>query len=319
MKAVSICNTHFNWRWRGMNKVQLETFLAVMKYSSFSEAAKQMNVTQPTITSRIKALEAELSCRLFRRNGHEIVLTNEGNTFLTYAEGILATMKHSKEMIKNITKPMIRIGFSPGYAYSFIVELLHVAQKLESFDVQVVEGYDSLDLNNKLLTGEVDLIFNRYALTNQPGIESEYLFDNNLVLLVGKSHVLSKKRKLTLDDLVGETIISYRRNSGLWEEIDQQLLQVRNLKRIDVDNNEMLKRAIKNNIGIGIIPFLGLDKSDKKEIQVTTADEISAIPNKVYVQHRKNPILEKAVKKITYAIINHKYDDMNDDTEAVSH
>lgn len=301
-----------------MNKVQLETFLAVMKYASFSEAAKQMSVTQPTVTSRIKALEAELSCRLFKRKGHEIVLTTEGNTFLTYAESILASMKHSKEMIQNITNPMIRIGFSPGYSYSFIVELLHVAQKLESFNVQVIEGYDSLDLNNKLLAGEVDLIFNRYPLINQPEIETEYLFDNDLVLLISKSNVLSKKQKLTLDDLTNETIISYRRNSGLWEEIDQQLLQVRNLKRIDVDNNEMLKRAVKDNIGIGIIPFLGVDKTDHKKIKMQFIEEVSAVSNKAYVQYRKNPILEKPIKRITYAIINHKYDFMVNEIENAS-
>jgi len=290
-----------------MNEIQLETFLAIAKYRSYSKVAEKMNVTQPTVTSRIKSLEAEIACELFKRIGHEITLTKEGHIFQDYAKNILTSMKHAKE-ITNITKdPTIRVGFSPGYSYSFIVELLEAVQEIKDFNIQIIEGYDSLDLNNKFLAGEIDLIFNRNALFNRPGVETEYLFDNKLVLLLAFMHPLSTKQTITLDDLEGETIISFRRKTALWEEIDKQLIQVSNLKRIDVDNNEMLKRAVKNNIGIGIIPSLGIDKSYKNKLKVKKVEEIYAIPNSVYVQYRKNSVVKAAAKKIIYSIINHKY------------
>ena len=65
-----------------MNESQLETFLTVAEYKSFSKAADILGVTQPTVTSRIKTLENILEYDLFTRDGHEITLTKEGVVLL---------------------------------------------------------------------------------------------------------------------------------------------------------------------------------------------------------------------------------------------
>ncbi|MFG6120324.1 LysR family transcriptional regulator [Thalassobacillus sp. B23F22_16] len=290
-----------------MNECQLNTFLTIVKYKSYSKAAEVLDVTQPTVTSRIKALEEILQCQLFKRIGHEIYLTEEGNLFIEYAKNILLYINHSKEIPNMVKDPIIKVGFSPGYSHSFIVELLKTIKSIGDIDVQVIEGYDSVSLNERALSGEVDLIFTRNALSNNQDITSEYLFENNLVVVLPKEHALCQKQSLDVKDLSGETIISYRRNSTLWNLIDKQLNGAQNITRMDVDNNEMLLNAVANEIGIGIIPKLGVDRRYESEVEVREIDEIYNIPNHVYVQFRNNSRIESLAKKIIYSIINHKY------------
>ncbi|MBM7553293.1 LysR family transcriptional regulator [Thalassobacillus pellis] len=290
-----------------MNECQLHTFLTIVKYRSYSKAAEVLNVTQPTVTSRIKALEEILQCQLFERIGHEIFLTKEANLFIEYAKNILLYINHSKEIPNMVKEPIIKVGFSPGYSHSFIVELLKTIKSLGDIDVQVIEGYDSVSLNERALSGEVDLIFTRNALSNNPDIISEYLFDNNLVVVLPKHHQLCQKQALHVEDLNGETIISYKRNSTLWRLIDKHLIGAQNITRMDVDNNEMLLNAVANEIGIGIIPKLGIDRRYEAEVEIREIDEIYNIPNEVYVQFRNNSRIESLAKKIIYSIINHKY------------
>ncbi|GAK03636.1 transcriptional regulator, LysR family [Geomicrobium sp. JCM 19037] len=290
-----------------MNEYQLQTFLAIAKHKSYSKAAESLNVTQPTVTSRMKSLEEILKCTLFNRVGHEIFLTREGDMFKDYAKNILIYINQSKE-ITNITKdPAIRVGFSPGYSYSFIVELLKTIKSLGNINIQIIEGYDSVNLNERVLAGEIDMIFARNVLSKNSDIDSEYLFSNELVVVLPTDHPLCNKPTITLEDLHGETMISFRRNTELWRLIDQVLIGARGLTRIDVDNNEMLLKAVAHHIGIGIIPELGIDETYSDGICTRKVDEISSIPNSVYVQYRKTPHIRDLAKKIIYTIINHKY------------
>ena len=304
-----------------MNESQLVTFLMIAKYKSYSKAAVALSVTQPTITSRIKALEEILQCQLFTRTGHEIFLTKEGTMFVDYAKSILTYIENSKEIHKLVKDPIIKVGFSPGYTYSFIVELLKSIKTIGNIDIQIIEGYDSIDLNNRCLAGELDLVFTRENVSaSHPDIISEYLFDNPLVAVLPREHELCKKDEILLKDLHEKTIISFRRRSSLWKLIDQQLIRTKNLTRIDVENNEMLLQAVENKIGIGILPELGINKLHQNEkIAIRNIEHISQIPNKVYVQYRKTSQIEQLAKKIVYTIINHKYTEARGTVPASQH
>src|SRR5690625_3792788 len=268
-----------------MNENQLQSFLKVAEHRSYSKAAEALNVTQPTITSRIKSLENILGCKLFKRIGHEIYLTEEANIFVDYAKNISIYMNHSKEIVNMVKEPTIKVGLSPSYSYSFIVELLKTIKSVGEIDIQVIEGHDSVILNEMILDGEVDLIFTREVLPASHDIISEYLFDNPLVIVIPTNHPLNKKQHLCLDDLNDETIISFRRNSLFWELIDQELIGLQNINRVEVENNVMLIQAVVNEIGIGITPKLTIDKKHKHRVKIREIKEISKIPNNVYVHY----------------------------------
>ncbi len=79
---------------------QLTTFSVIAKTGNFSEAAKILGYAQPTVTTHIQSLEAELNVKLFERLGHRVKLTPQGKRLLCYSEHIL---KYSSEAITELS------------------------------------------------------------------------------------------------------------------------------------------------------------------------------------------------------------------------
>ena len=289
-----------------MDNSQLETFLAVIEYKNYSKAAEFLNVTQPTVTARIKNLENELSCKLFDRDKKNFTLSKEGKVFVEYATSILTYMDHSKEATLASMHPSIKIGFSPGFSYSFITELISSISLIDNLDISIIEGEDSTRLNEQIISGELDVVFNRNAIAHKPDLISEYLFDDKLVLICGENHRLAKHEKISLNDLQGETLIFYRPHAPLMTAVVQEFIGIPNIKRIEVGNNEMLKKIVTCGLGIGLTLALGIEDGEKSKLVVKNLKELGKVQNKVYVQYRRNLLLEKSVKKIIYSFINHE-------------
>jgi DNA-binding transcriptional LysR family regulator len=68
---------------------QLETFLAIVKHKGFRHASCKLFLSQPTVSSRIQALERELNVPLFIRSGRKVTLSEQGERLLPFATGIV--------------------------------------------------------------------------------------------------------------------------------------------------------------------------------------------------------------------------------------
>ncbi len=289
-----------------MDTIQLETFFTVIKHKNFSKAAEILNVSQPTVSARIRNLEFELNCQLFEKDGKNITLSEEGKVFVHYAKNILINLNHSKEAIQHSRFNSIKVGFAPGFTYSFITQMIKAILSIENIEVSIYEGKDSQILNEQIISGDLDLVFTRNFIAHKSYIVSEFLFEDKLVLICGKNHRLANAETLKPQDLADETLICYQRHTPLWEEIERHFIGVPNIKRIEVGNNEMVKSVVGSGIGVAITPFLGVNEEEKNQLTVINIQEVDSTPNKVYVQYRKNSIIEKPVKKMIYSIINHE-------------
>ena len=67
-----------------MNSLEIQYFLTIVKYGSFTEAAQALSVSQPAISKQIRQLEAELGCSLFTRSGRTLSLTEAGQAYHAY-------------------------------------------------------------------------------------------------------------------------------------------------------------------------------------------------------------------------------------------
>ena len=67
-----------------MNSLEIQYFLTIVKYGSFTEAAQTLSVSQPAISKQIRQLEAELGCSLFARSGRTLSLTEAGQAYYAY-------------------------------------------------------------------------------------------------------------------------------------------------------------------------------------------------------------------------------------------
>ncbi|MCQ6276314.1 LysR family transcriptional regulator [Bacillus sp. V3B] len=289
-----------------MDTIQLETFFTVIKHKNYTKAAEILHVSQPTVSSRIKNLENELDCILFEKDGKNLVLSKEGITFEEYASSILANMIHSKEATRSSKYQKLKIGFSPGFSYSFITEVITSILSIDNLEVSIFEGKDSMRLTEQIESGELDLVFTRNFVSHKPNIISEHLFDDQLVLICGENHRLADCETITPNDLQGETLICYQRHTPLWTEVEQQLTGIRDIKRIEMGNNEMVKSVVESGIGVGITASLGIDNLKVNNLLVKNIEKINKIPNKIFVQYKENTLIEQHIKRIIYSIINHE-------------
>jgi DNA-binding transcriptional LysR family regulator len=288
-----------------MDTNQLETFLTIVEIKNFSKAAEVLNITQPTVTERIKNLENELNCDLFQRQGKDVTLTPQGRIFFEYCSKIINYMNKAKDVIDKSKAPILKVGFCPGLSSSFILESIS-ALKDDHLRVTVAEGENSAALINKVKNGSIDVVFVRNLVLYDDDLVTEFLFDDKFVLIIGKNHRLADKENIILDDLIYETLICYSSDHPIWSSIEQKLTSLKEISRLEVENNDMLKTFVKNNWGISFSPLLGLDDSEKNQIISKEIKEISEVPNKVYVIYRKNSLIESYIKKIVYSFINHQ-------------
>lgn len=197
-----------------MTENQLETFLAIVRYGSYSKAAAVLHLSQPTLSYRIQTLESDLGARLFSHQKFQSVLTPAGEDFLPYARQLCREMEEARRKLRLHTSPRdLVIGFpemmlqGPCRTFLSIMQLIPAteavltSQKLERppHDVQ------------QLADGQVDLIFTDLGQPALSGhnFEKRRLFDDHCRICLEKSHPLAGCERLTFDQLRGETIFRY--------------------------------------------------------------------------------------------------------------
>ncbi len=141
---------------------QLEAFIAVVREGSFTHAAERLNLSQPSLSSRIQQLEIDLGVTLFKRGKRPIELTDTGKTFLPYAERIIGVAEAGESAIKiaedgftgrlNVGCPMS----VSTYLMPQVVTLFNT--RFPHSELSVETGHSSL-LVEHLLDGVLDIVF----------------------------------------------------------------------------------------------------------------------------------------------------------------
>ncbi|WP_424967511.1 LysR family transcriptional regulator [Dinoroseobacter sp. S375] len=154
----------------------LQTFLAVAQYRTVSKAADALNLTQPAVTSRIKALEETLGTALFERNAKGMRLTQRGDLLVHYAQQFqhLSNLVEERVVDAHAVEQLLRLGVSETIAQSWLPDFVGALRatyprlKIEiSVDI-------SLNLRQQLMGREIDL-----AILLGP--ISEYTVDNTVL------------------------------------------------------------------------------------------------------------------------------------------
>ncbi len=131
-----------------MDITELQAFVVVAETASFSTAAERLFITQPAVSKRIAALEAELQSRLFDRIGRRVQLTEAGRNLLPKSQEILAQINDLKNTADNLGR---RVAGSLNMATSHHVGLHRLPPALQSFTAT----YPQVELNLEFLASEV--------------------------------------------------------------------------------------------------------------------------------------------------------------------
>lgn len=182
---------------------QLKYFVKTAETLNFSEAARNLYITQSTLSQQIKTLEDELGVILFQRDSHNVTLTENGEKMLPLARQTLLDAETCKAQISDLNRLMTGT-LNIGVTYSFSSILTETIKEF-------IEEYPGIKLNIMYRTMEelMDLLRKReadFVLAFKPNlpcddIESRTLFEDKLSLIIRRDHPYANRQTVTIDDL----------------------------------------------------------------------------------------------------------------------
>lgn len=182
---------------------QIRYFLQIAETSSFSEASRQLCVSQSTVSQQIKQLEDELGAELFVRDSHSVKLSDYGIQFLPYAKNIAEDVRSGVARIKDVSG--LSVGtINIGATYTFCPLLGKTIEEFmkEHKGISIKLTCASMEeLMQMLEDGELDTVLSYRPSRQFDNIESHILFNSNLCVTARRDHPLAGKDKVRLVDL----------------------------------------------------------------------------------------------------------------------
>lgn len=290
---------------------QLEAFVAVVDYGSFSEAARKLYLTQPTISTHIRSLEEELHTRLIIRTTKKLTITPKGYQLYDSAVRMLDIRNNLFENFTGSKKQIIDLAASTIPSSYLLPELMAGFGRMYP-DVYFHSWQtDSAGAISRVLDGSVDL-----ALTGQNTGDDSCIFipfcqDDMVIATPVNDHYLQlKERPVTFSDFLKDPIIIRERGSGTKKEMDIFLenagIEPSSLNVVARMNDlESIKKTIVNGLGISILSARSaVDLKKTKQILLFPL-EGTAHKRSFYIVCSKNRILKAHVRQFIQYVKNY--------------
>ncbi len=245
-------------RARGFDLRQLECFCAVARTGSFTKAADELGIAQPSLSEQIARLEQGLGAALFERLSRRIELTPLGEAILGKAQALLedaaALPEHCERARKGVRGPL-RAAAIPTILPYFLAPILKgFMERYPEVDLHVREGTTS-ELVEQILEGLLDV-----AILSLPvdhgGLVMKELFRDPLYLAVPEGHSLAAQKKVQLRRLSEERLLILKDGHCLRDETlavcDQA--RARFAGQFEADQFLTIFELIRGGFGVSIVP-----------------------------------------------------------------
>jgi DNA-binding transcriptional LysR family regulator len=277
----------------------LETFCRIADLKSFSKAADDLFLTQPTVSGHILSLEHSLSLRLFDRMGKEVRLTKAGEVFLRYALKILTLRKDLLNALSEFAQGIrgeLSLGastipgeyFLPKLMGNFKEEHPHCAVSLKIADTREVVQY--------VLEGIVE-----FGMTggkwNHSSLRYEKYGEDQIIVIGPPNHPLIAKKKVDLEGLLKEPWIIREEGSGTQMAVEKALRKEgKSLKQFNVvmemGSTSSLKEGVKARLGLAFISQKAVEEElNQNRLSQIRVEGIEPVSRQIYiVTHRRRTL-----------------------------
>lgn len=289
---------------------QLEAFVAVVDYGSFSEAARKLYLTQPTISAHVRSLEEELHTKLILRTTKKTTITTRGYQLYDSAVRMLEIRNNLLENFTGVQKHMIDLAASTIPSSYLLPEILAAFGKTHPDIYFHSIQTDSAESINRVLDGTADLALVGQNTCDETCVYLPFCQDELVIATPITNHYLGLQNKsVTFEDFIKDPIIIREKGSGTKKEMDLFLEQIgvtpSDLNVIARMNDlEGIKKSIVNGLGISILSARSaIDLQKTKQILLFPLEE-SAHKRTFYIVYSKNRILKPHVRQFIRFVQN---------------
>lgn len=273
----------------------LETFCRVADLKSFSKAAQELFLTQPTVSGHILSLEKSLSIQLFDRSGREVRLTRAGEIFLQYASRMLRLRQELMNALYEFSRGIhgeIFIGAStipgeyllPKLLGGFKKDYPYLTISLKIADTKEVIQWVLDDLIEFGLIG---------AKLNRPSLHYEKFAEDEIIPVGLSTHPLAKKKRISLQEMMKQPWIVREEGSGTQMMVDNALRKIGlTLKQFHVvaqmGSTSSVKEGVKSGLGFAFLSKRAVeDELQRGALSKIDIKELDPILRPIYiVSHR---------------------------------
>jgi DNA-binding transcriptional LysR family regulator len=250
----------------------LRSFYHVARERSFSRAAKNLHISQPAMSVRIKQLEKELGERLFDRQRRGVTLTEAGAVLYESAEKIFADVEEARVRLRELKQTgggHVRVGCSDTVSLYLLPPVLRKFRRRFPLAEITIRNAYSADILDLLVRGELDF----GIVTRPPGLdrrlEARDLFTEPYVLAFRKGDPLARRAQVPLKALEGQPMVALEPGTVTRDAIDRVLraAKVRPHVVLETGNVEVQKLYAANGFGCAILPESAVADADRRRME----------------------------------------------------
>jgi LysR family transcriptional regulator, low CO2-responsive transcriptional regulator len=278
---------------------QLQILEAIAKHGSFTRAAEELELTQPTVSQQIKRLTQTIGLPLFEQLGKQIYLTAAGNEVLAASAIIsekFAELEIAIDELKGLKQGRINLVASTTAKY-FVPRLLGTFRRKHPEIELALHITNQEGVLARLARNQDDLYF-----TGRPPsdleIELRPILENPLVVVAPSNHPLAGKTNIALKELATEPFIFREAGSGTRLVVEHFLAENRVAVDvvIELSSNEAIKQAIAGGLGISVLSQHSLDLETQNGLLTILNVEGFPIQRHWYVIYPKGKQLSVAAQ-----------------------
>lgn len=206
--------------WKNINFQHLNYFLVAAKHQNYTLASEELFINHSTLSKAINGLEAQLKVKLFEKNGRSLKLTKYGKILNGYVQSAMTDIQAGFDEIERITDSdhgQINIASIFTACADYLPsQLANFRHEFPDFHINLKQT-TTQDIIDSVLDGQVDIgfcgEFNYAAYANE--ISREFIYNDEIVLVVPSSHPLAKRKSVSFEDIKNETFIGYGNSAGM--------------------------------------------------------------------------------------------------------
>lgn len=295
-----------------MNTSYLRTFIEVINLKNISKAAEKLFVTQPAVSKQLQLLEKDFGAELFKKNGREIIPTEEGYILYNYAKAVLNEESKIYSLIRRDDDKLygnldIYTSSMPAdyYIHDLIIEFSALYTEVK-FTIKKIDS--------NLVFKSIEDGFTSFGFTGTPSnskkIKNICIAEDEVVVVASANKMKElNSHNIDLEMLLNQRFILREKGSATLQIFENYL----NKKRvklndlniiIQAEDNEIIKKFISKDLGVAVIPKKAVEKEIEDGSMVILDIDGMNLKRRLYYVYQQDRYFSKIEEKFKEFMIN---------------